>query len=67
MLDEVDIRYEIVVQRLMGHLQSHARELNLNDGLVRHIVSRVIRDMPLCPDDERVSEARQWMAIAATM
>ena len=67
MLDEVEIRHEIVVQRLMLRLQNQARELNLDDGLIRHIVSRVIRDMPLCPDDERVAEARQWMAIAAAV
>jgi hypothetical protein len=35
--------------------------------VVRHIVSRVIRDMPLCLDDEQVVEARQRMAIAASM
>ena len=67
MLDEVEIRHEIVVHRLMERLQNQARELKLDDELIRYIVSRVIRDMPLCPDDERVAEARQWMAIAAAV
>ena len=66
MLDEDDIRHEIVVQRLMLRLQSDRRTLKLDYAMVHHIVSRVIRDMPLCCDDERVAEARNWMSIAGS-
>ena len=46
-------------------LQGFARRLGLDENVVRHIVNRVITDMPLTPDEDRIAKARDWMLIAS--
>jgi len=62
---EVDPRHEIVVARLMRQLYGFAEGLSLDEFTLRIIVERVIADLPLVPDEDRIAEARQWMLIAA--
>ncbi|MHC2109178.1 hypothetical protein [Methylobacterium sp. CM6246] len=65
MKDELDPDHEIVVERLVLGLRGFARGLGLDEKVVRHIVNRVIIDMPLTPDEERMAEAQDWMLIAS--
>ena len=65
MQDELDPNHEIVVERLMLGLRGFARGLGLDEKVVRHIVNRVIIDMPLTPDEDRMAKARDWMLIAS--
>jgi hypothetical protein len=51
-----------------GHLRlldGSAREASLDEVTTRHIVDRVIADMPLAPDDDRLARARNWLLIAS--
>ena len=57
--------HEIVVARLMRQLYGFAEGLGVDDFNLRVIVERVIADMPLMPDDDRLARARNWMLIAA--
>jgi hypothetical protein len=62
---EPDPRHEIVAARLMRQLYGFAQSLNLDAETTRGIVDRVIADMPLAPDDDRLARARNWMLIAS--
>ncbi|MDH2311406.1 hypothetical protein [Methylobacterium brachiatum] len=64
-MTEQDPNHEIVAARLMQQLHGFAQGLGLDDEMVRHIVDRVIVDMPLTPDPDRAAEARNWMLLAA--
>lgn len=64
-MSEPDPNHEIVVARLMLQLQEFAQGIGLDEETTRHIVDRVIADMPLTPDNERLAVARNWMLIAA--
>lgn len=57
--------HEIIVARLMRQLYGFAQGLGLDDETTRHIVKRVIADMPLAPDEDRLARARNWMLIAS--
>ncbi|QEE41283.1 MULTISPECIES: hypothetical protein [unclassified Methylobacterium] len=65
MKDEIDLNHQIVVERLIQALRVFAHGLGLDENVVRHIVNRVITDMPLTPDEDRMAKARDWMLIAS--
>ena len=65
MKDEIDPNHQIVVERLIHGLRGFGHGLGLDEDVVRHIVSRVITDMPLTPDEDRMAKARDWMLIAS--
>jgi hypothetical protein len=64
-MSESDPNHEIVVARLMRQLHGFAQRLGLDRETTRGIVDRVIADMPLAPDDDRLARARNWMLIAS--
>lgn len=63
--DEADSTREIVIERLMKRLEGFAVGIGLDQETTRHIVDRVITDMPLASDDDRLARARNWMLIAS--
>lgn len=63
-MGEPDPNHEIVVARLMRQLHRYTHGLGLDEISARQIVKRVISDMPLMPDDDRLARARNWMLIA---
>ena len=64
-MSESDPNHEIVVARLMRQLHGFAQGFGLDRETTRGIVDRVIADMPLAPDDDRLARARNWMLIAS--
>ncbi|MCJ2099658.1 hypothetical protein [Methylobacterium sp. E-046] len=64
-MSEPEPNHEIVVACLMRQLYGFAQGLSLNEATLRDIVERVIADMPLTPDDDRLARARNWMLIAS--
>lgn len=65
MSDDADPNREIVIERLMRRLEGFAVGIGLDEETTRHIVERVITDMPLASDDDRLVRARNWMLIAS--
>jgi len=65
-MNDPDHAHQVVVARLMRQLYGFAQGLGLDEATTRHIVERVITDMPLAADDDRLARARNWMMIAAT-
>ena len=57
-MSESEPNHEIVVARLMRQLYGFAQGLGIDEFNVRLIVERVIADMPLMPDDDRLARAR---------
>ncbi|MBY0251843.1 MAG: hypothetical protein K2X54_10750 [Methylobacterium organophilum] len=49
----------------MRRLEGFAVGIGLDEETTRHIVERVITDMPLASDDDRLARARNWMLIAS--
>ncbi|MCJ2094479.1 hypothetical protein MKK67_18570 [Methylobacterium sp. J-072] len=66
MLDEIEPNHGIVAERLIKRLQGFGHGLGLDDENIRDIVDRVITDMPVTSDEDRVAEARNWMLIAGS-
>ena len=66
MLDEIDPNHGIIAERLIRRLQVFGHGLGLDDEIIRDIVERVIADMTLTSDEDRVAEARNWMLIAGS-
>ena len=64
-MSEPEPNHEIVVARLTRQLYGFAQGLSLDAATLRDIVERVIADMPLTPDDDRLARARNWMLIAS--
>ena len=64
-MSDPDPNHEIVVARLMRQLYGFAEGLGQDEPTTRDIVNRVIEDMPLAPDDDRLARARNWMLIAS--
>ncbi|WP_267425995.1 hypothetical protein [Methylobacterium sp. GC_Met_2] len=64
-MSDPDPNREIVVARLMRQLYGFAQGLGLDEPTTREIVNRMIDDMPLAPDDDRLARARNWMLIAS--
>ena len=64
-MSEPDPNHGIVVARLMRQLYGFAQGLGIDEFNMRIIVERVIADMPLAPDDDRLALARNWMLIAS--
>lgn len=62
---EADPDREIVIERLMERLEGFAVGIGLDEETTRHIVERVITDMPLTSDEDRLVRARNWMLIAS--
>jgi hypothetical protein len=58
--DKADPRHEIVVARLMQQLYGFAHDLGVDEFDVR-----VIADMPLMPDEDRLARARNWLLVAS--
>jgi hypothetical protein len=65
MTDEADPNREIVIERLMKRLERFAVGIGLDQETTRHIVDRVITDMPLATADDRLARTRNWMLIAS--
>lgn len=65
MSDEADPNREIVIERLMKRLEGFAVGIGIDQETTRHIVDRVITDMPFAPDEDRLARARNWMLIAS--
>lgn len=65
MSDDADPNRQIVIERLMRRLEGFAVGIGLDEETTRHIVERVITDMPLASDDDRLARARNWMLIAS--
>jgi hypothetical protein len=65
MSDTADPRHEIVVARLMRQLYGFAHDLGVDEFDVRLIAERVIADMPLMPDHDRLARARNWLLVAS--
>ncbi|KST56636.1 hypothetical protein AO398_10215 [Methylobacterium sp. GXS13] len=65
MSGEPDDAHGVVVARLMLQLFGFAQGLGVDEATVQHIVERVIVEMPMCPDEERLVRARNWLLIAA--
>lgn len=65
MSDKADPYHEIVVARLMRQLDGFAHDLGVDEFDVRVIAERVIADMPLMPDHDRLARARNWLPIAS--
>jgi len=65
MSDDPDHEHRAVAARLMRQLYGFADGLGLDEPTTRHIVDRVIADMPLAPDEDRLARARNWMLIAS--
>ena len=64
-MSEPEPNHGIVVARLTRQLHGFAQGLSLNEATLRDIVERVIADMPLMPDDDRLARARNWMLNAS--
>ncbi|WP_267357155.1 MULTISPECIES: hypothetical protein [unclassified Methylobacterium] len=64
-MNAADQNHEVVVARLMRQLYGFAQGLGLDEPTTRDIVNRVIEDMPLAPDDDRLARARNWMLMAS--
>ncbi|KST57621.1 hypothetical protein AO398_24585 [Methylobacterium sp. GXS13] len=65
MIEEADANDKVVAFRLMASLCGFAKGLGLDEETTRHIVFRVITDMPICSDEKRLARARNWMLIAS--
>ena len=65
MSDDADPNRQIVIERLMRRLEGFAVGIGLDEETTRHIVERVITDMPLASDDDRLARARNRMLIAS--
>ena len=59
-MSEPNPTHEIVVARLMRQLYGFAQGLGVNEFDLR-----VITDMPLMPDEDRLARARNWMLVAS--
>ncbi|WP_457108834.1 hypothetical protein [Methylobacterium sp. P5_C11] len=50
---------------MMRRLDGFARGLGLDEAITRQIVEKVVADMPVHTDDERLAEARARMIVAS--
>ena len=48
----------------MRQLHGFAQGMKVDEEVLRYIVNRVITDMPMAPDGDRLARARNWMLIA---
>ena len=64
-MSDLDQNHEIVVASLMLQLYGFAQWLGLDEATKRHLFERVIADVPLAPDDDRLARARNWMLITS--
>ncbi|XYD12466.1 hypothetical protein R1A27_31470 (plasmid) [Methylobacterium sp. NMS12] len=65
MIEDTDPNREIVIKRLMERLEEFALGIGLDRDTTRRLVDRVITDMPLTPDEDRLARVRNWMLIAS--
>ena len=65
-MSEPASEHDIVVARLEQQLYGFAEGLVVNEFDLRVIVERVITDMLLRPDEDRLARARNWMLIASS-
>jgi hypothetical protein len=65
MYDEADPGDDSGVERLARRMHGVAQGLGLDDLTVRQIAMRVVADMPLQTDEERMGRARNWMLVAS--
>ena len=57
--------YRAAAQRAMARLDGFARGLGLDEATTREIVEKVVVEMPLAEDEERLVEARYRMIVAS--
>ena len=53
------------IQYMMRRLDGFARGLGLDEAATRQIVERVLADMPMHTDEERLATARERMIVAS--
>jgi hypothetical protein len=66
MSDETDEAHGAAA-RLMMRLVRFARGLGVDEATIQQIVERVITDMPLRSDEQRLARAHIWLLIASTL
>ncbi|MGU3664558.1 hypothetical protein ACLBX9_10280 [Methylobacterium sp. A49B] len=54
-----------VIQHIIRRLDRSARGVGLDEATTRQVVEKVVADMPLAQDDDRLALARNWMLIAS--
>ena len=57
--------YRAAVHRVMVRLDGLARGLGLDEATTREIVEKVVVEMPLAEEEERLVEARHRMIVAS--
>lgn len=66
MSDDPEAAHErAATQHMMRRLDGFARGLGLDEAATRHIVEKVIADMPVHTDEERLTEARARLIVAS--
>ncbi|MDP4006896.1 hypothetical protein [Methylobacterium sp. NEAU K] len=66
MSDDPEAAHErAATQHIMRRLDGFARGLGLDEAITRQIVEKVVADMPVHTDEERLAEARARMIVAS--
>ena len=65
MIDAAVLSHVAMIGRLIAGLESFAQGRGLDTETTHHIVARVISDMPLNSDEERLTRARNWVLVAS--
>ena len=66
MSEDLEATHErAAVQHMMRQLDGFARGVGLDEATTRQVVERVVVDMPVHTDEERLAEARNRLIIAS--
>lgn len=66
MSDDPEAAHErALIQHMMRRLDGFARGLGLDEAAMRQIVEKVVADMPVHTDEERLAAARERMIVAS--
>jgi hypothetical protein len=66
MSDDPEATHErAAIQHMMRRLDGFARGLGLDEAATRQIVEKIVADMPVHTDEERLAEARNRLIIAS--
>lgn len=58
-------RGRALIQRMTRRLDGFVRGLGLDKAGTRQIGQRVVADMPVHTDEERLTKARNWLIVAS--